>query len=58
VNAYRAATALLAVVFVGIGVALLVEAVVTGGALGYVISVLFVGAGLGRLYLLRTRGRR
>jgi hypothetical protein len=55
-NAYRAATALLAIVFVGIGVALIVEAVVAGGALGYVIGLLFVGAGVGRLYLLRTRG--
>ena len=52
---YRAATVALAVVFVGIGVALVVEAVVTGGALGYVIGLLFVAAGAGRLYVLLVR---
>jgi hypothetical protein len=55
VTAYRTATLALAVVFVGIGVALLVETAVVGGALGYVIGLLFVAAGAGRLYLLRTR---
>jgi hypothetical protein len=55
VRAYRGLAAALAVVFVGIGVALLVEAAIVGGALGYVIGLLFVGAGAGRLYLLRTR---
>jgi len=54
-KAYRGATALLAIVFVGIGVALLVEAVVVGGALGYAIGLLFVAAGAGRLYGLRAR---
>jgi len=55
VRAYRAATIALAVVFVGIGIALLVEAVVAGGPLGYVIGLLFVAAGAGRLYLLLVR---
>jgi hypothetical protein len=55
VTAYRTATLALALVFVGIGVALLVETAVVGGALGYVIGLLFVAAGAGRLYLLRTR---
>jgi hypothetical protein len=55
VRTYRAATVALAVVFVGIGVALVVEAVVTGGALGYVIGLLFVAAGAGRLYVLLVR---
>jgi uncharacterized membrane protein HdeD (DUF308 family) len=55
VRTYRAATLALAVVFVGIGVALLVKAVVAGAALGYVIGLLFVGAGAGRLYLLLVR---
>jgi hypothetical protein len=55
VRAYRRATVLLAVVFVGIGVALLVETAVVGGGLGYVIGVLFVAAGVGRLYLLTRR---
>ena len=51
---YRGATALFGVLFVGLGVALLaVTAARGGGATGYVIGVLFVALGLGRLYLLR-----
>jgi hypothetical protein len=56
VNFYRGATALLALAFVGIGIALLVVTIVRGGATGYLIGVLFVALGLGRLYLLRARG--
>jgi hypothetical protein len=54
VRFYRGATALFGVAFVGLGIALLVATVVRGGgATGYVIGVLFVALGLGRLYLLR-----
>jgi hypothetical protein len=56
VRAYRGATIVLAVVFVGIGVALLVETAVAGGGLGYLLGLLFVGAGVGRLYVIRKRG--
>ncbi len=53
---YRNAIAVFGVVFVGIGVALIVvTAVEGGGALGYVLGLLFVALGLGRLYLLRVR---
>jgi len=55
VNAYRGLTVVLAVAFVGIGIALMVEAAIVGGAVGWVIGLLFVAAGAGRLYLLRTR---
>jgi hypothetical protein len=45
-----------AALFVGIGVALVVVTAVHGGALfGYVMGVLFVALGIGRLYLLRVR---
>ena len=45
-------TALLSVVLVVIGVAVLVETVaVGGGSVGYVFGALFVLAGVGRLYL-------
>ena len=54
---YGAATAALALVFVGIGIALIVETAIVGGAIGYLFGVLFVAAGVARLYLLR-RGRR
>jgi len=55
VKLYRAATAALALVFVGIGAALLVQTALAGGAIGYVLGLLFVGTGAGRLYLLRRR---
>jgi hypothetical protein len=55
-NLYRGATAVFAVAFIGIGIALLVTAAVRGGgATGYVLGVLFAALGLGRLYLLRSR---
>ena len=53
---YRYGLIVLAVAFLAIGVALL--AVTTargGGAFGYLLGVLFVGLGIGRLYLLRAR---
>jgi len=56
VRAYRAASLALAVVFVGIGVVLVVEAAIVGGTLGYVLGILFVAAGIGRLYVMRQRG--
>ena len=45
-----------AVTFIGIGIALiLVTAANGGGAVGYVLGVLFAALGVGRLYLLRRR---
>jgi hypothetical protein len=55
VRAYRLGTALLALVFVGIGVALIVETAVVGGGIGFVLGALFVAAGAARLYVLRAR---
>jgi hypothetical protein len=53
---YRGATALFGVTFIGIGIALLVVTVASGGgAVGYVLGVLFAALGVGRLYLLRRR---
>ncbi len=54
---YRAAVAVLALLFVGIGIALLVVTAASGGGvLGFLLGALFVGLGAGRLTLLR-RGR-
>ena len=51
---YLGATAVFGVVFVGLGIALLVvTAARGGGAAGYLIGVLFLALGAGRLYLLR-----
>jgi hypothetical protein len=56
VSFYRAGIAAFALAFVGLGVALVVvTAVRGGGAVGFVLGVLFVGAGLARLSLLRRR---
>ena len=53
---YRGTTALFAIAFVGIGIALLVVATLRGGsATGYLLGVLFLALGAGRLYLLRNR---
>jgi hypothetical protein len=58
VNLYRGVTAVFGVTFIGIGIALLVVTVASGGgAVGYVLGVLFVALGAGRLYLLRARRR-
>ncbi len=56
---YRGATALFALAFLGIGIALLVVTTARGGGLvGYLLGVLFIALGVGRLYLLRTRRPR
>jgi hypothetical protein len=53
---YRRAVVTLALVFVGIGVALLVvTAVHGGGVVGFLLGVLFVAAGAARLSLLRRQ---
>jgi hypothetical protein len=58
VSFYRGATALFALAFLGIGIALLVvTAARGGGVVGYLLGVLFIGLGVGRLYLLRARTR-
>jgi hypothetical protein len=55
-NLYRGGIAVFGLLFVGIGVALLVVTTIHGGAVfGYLVGVLFIGLGLGRLYLLRAR---
>jgi hypothetical protein len=57
-RAYGAAVALFALVFVGIGIALLaVTAARGGGLLGFVLGGLFIALGVGRLTLLRRGGR-
>jgi hypothetical protein len=56
VNLYRGSVAIFGVAFVAIGVALLIVTAVHGGAVfGFLVGVLFIALGIGRLYLLRTR---
>lgn len=54
-SSYRAATTVFGLVSIGIGIAILVQTARLGGGLGYVIGVLFVALGAGRLYLLWRR---
>jgi len=57
VRAYRIAVAVLALTFVGIGIALLaVTAAHGGGLLGFVLGGLFAALGVGRLTLLLRGG--
>jgi hypothetical protein len=53
---YRSAVTVFGLIFIGIGLAMLVVTTVKGGAVfGYIVGVLFIALGLGRLYLLRGR---
>ena len=55
-NAYRSLVVVFAMLFMGIGIALVVVTAVHGGAVfGYLMGVLFFALGVGRLYLLRRR---
>ena len=53
---YRRSVFAFGVVSIALGVALLAETVATGGgSTGYLLGVLFVALGFGRLFLLRRR---
>ena len=53
---YKRSVLLFGVLAIALGIALLVETVAGGGgSAGYLLGVLFIGLGIGRLYLLRRR---
>jgi hypothetical protein len=53
---YRRSVFAFGLVAVGLGIALLAETVaVGGGSTGYILGVLFLALGCGRLFLLRRR---
>jgi hypothetical protein len=57
---HAVATRVLSVVMVVLGLAILVSTIARGGgplAIGMLLGVLFVAAGVGRLYVERERGR-
>ncbi len=55
-TAYRTLVVVFALLFMGIGIALVVvTAVQGGGGFGYLMGTLFFALGVGRLYLLRRR---
>ena len=56
---HRAGTTVTSVLLVVIGVAILVSTIVNGGgvlALGWLLGLLLVGAGVGRLWVMRRGG--
>jgi hypothetical protein len=54
---YRRSVFIFGLVAIGLGIALLAETVAAGGgSTGYLLGVLFVALGAGRLYLNRRRG--
>jgi uncharacterized membrane protein HdeD (DUF308 family) len=56
VTFHRRAVLIFGVVAIVLGIALLVEtAVQGGGSVGVILGLLFIGLGVGRLYLLRQR---
>jgi hypothetical protein len=56
VRFYRYSIAVFAVTFIALGIALVAVTAAGGGAaFGYLLGVLFVALGAGRLYLLRRR---
>jgi hypothetical protein len=53
---YKRSVFAFGLVAIGLGIALLAEtAAVGGGSTGYILGLLFVGLGGGRIYLLRRR---
>jgi hypothetical protein len=53
---YRRSILAFGLVAIALGIALLAETIaVGGGSIGYLLAVLFIALGLGRLYLLRRR---
>jgi hypothetical protein len=55
VSTYRPLVAIFGVLALGLGVAIIVETALHGGGVGYVIGLLFIGLGAGRLFLLYRR---
>ena len=54
-SSYRALVTVFGVLAIGLGVAIIVETAIYGGGVGYILGLLFVALGTGRLYLLRRR---
>jgi hypothetical protein len=53
---YRRSILAFGLIAIGLGIALLAETIaVGGGSVGYLLGVLFIALGCGRLYLLRRR---
>jgi hypothetical protein len=58
VKYYSQGVLVLGLLLVGLGIALIVRTAQVGGGVGYLIGALFLGLGLGRIYLQRRGGGR
>ena len=54
-SGYDSTVLVISLLFVGIGVALIIQTARYGGGVGYVLGILFLGLGLGRIYLRSKR---
>jgi hypothetical protein len=54
-SSYRALVTIFGVLALALGLAIVIETAIYGGGAGYVIGLLFMALGAGRLYLLRRR---
>ena len=54
-NYYRQGVLILGLLLVGLGIALIIRTAQVGGGIGYLIGALFLGLGVGRIYLQRRR---
>ena len=54
-HAYRSSVVVLSTLMVALGVALIVRTAVDGVGIGILFGLLFLAAGVGRLWLLRRR---
>ena len=54
-SSYRALVTIFALLAIALGVAIVVETAIYGGGVGYLLGILFVALGAGRLYLLRRK---
>jgi hypothetical protein len=54
-RSYAQAVFILSCLFVGIGIGLIVQTARSGGGIGYVVGLLFIVLGIGRVYLQRRR---
>jgi hypothetical protein len=52
---YRNLVAGMAIVMILLGLAMLGETVLHGGSIGVILGLLFIAAGVGRLWMLRRR---
>jgi hypothetical protein len=55
VTLYRRSIALLALVFIALGVTLVIATVIRGGGVGVILGGLFIALGVGRLLMLRGK---